>query len=348
MPLTRCEHEGQPGWRWGETGKCYTYTPEDPESEQRAKASALRQGRAILARREVRRDRLARHGPDVPGSVIRDLDALYKARANRLRALLRRIARERLGVRTDSLSAGAADAFYRQVALAVLEALSTVTPEEERILMDLGRRTVPYVAERSTAELRRLTGSPIPTWWGFQPMEVERELQAFRRWNADLLVDLTQRYGQQVEEDVIRAVTRAGSEEDIVNSLVSRYEMTLRRGAFIARDQTTKLSRALEISRHRTVGIEAYYWRTMGDSKVRWRHVQREGKLFDYANPPRETPDDGHPGEPPGCRCYPEPVVDGLILPDLGSPIFASPETGNVPPIDGFRQDPRTGLWVVA
>lgn len=47
MPLQRCEHEGKPAWRWGESGKAYTYEPGNEESEQNAKKQAIDQGLAI-------------------------------------------------------------------------------------------------------------------------------------------------------------------------------------------------------------------------------------------------------------------------------------------------------------
>lgn len=42
----------------------------------------------------------------------------------------------------------------------------------------------------------------------------------------------------------------------------------------------------------------------MLDERERAHHVDREGKQFDWDNPP----DDGHPGEPILCRCYAEAV----------------------------------------
>ncbi len=47
MPLQRCEHEGKPAWRWGESGKAYTYEPGNEESERRARKQAISQGLAI-------------------------------------------------------------------------------------------------------------------------------------------------------------------------------------------------------------------------------------------------------------------------------------------------------------
>ena len=45
-----------------------------------------------------------------------------------------------------------------------------------------------------------------------------------------------------------------------------------------------------------------YIWRTRGDSKVRSEHAERDGKVFEWNNPP----EGGHPGEAPNCRCRAE------------------------------------------
>ena len=47
MPLQRCMHEGKHAWRWGSTGKAYTYDSDDEESEKAAKKRAIDQGLAI-------------------------------------------------------------------------------------------------------------------------------------------------------------------------------------------------------------------------------------------------------------------------------------------------------------
>jgi len=46
MPVGRCSENGKSGWRWGEQGKCYTYTSGDKASEKAAKLKAIRQGLA--------------------------------------------------------------------------------------------------------------------------------------------------------------------------------------------------------------------------------------------------------------------------------------------------------------
>jgi len=45
MPVKRCTENGINGYKWGDRGKCYTYTNE--RQREQARESALRQGRAI-------------------------------------------------------------------------------------------------------------------------------------------------------------------------------------------------------------------------------------------------------------------------------------------------------------
>lgn len=54
MPRERCQRDGKPGWRYGPTGRCYTYTPGNRASEANAIAKAEAQGAAIR-RSEKRR-----------------------------------------------------------------------------------------------------------------------------------------------------------------------------------------------------------------------------------------------------------------------------------------------------
>lgn len=49
MPIKKCRKNNRPGYKWGDAGKCYTYTYGDKQSETRAKRQAARQGRAVEA-----------------------------------------------------------------------------------------------------------------------------------------------------------------------------------------------------------------------------------------------------------------------------------------------------------
>lgn len=51
MPIERTTKKGKPCYRWGQSGKCYPYTPGNKRSRERAKKKALKQGRAIAAKK---------------------------------------------------------------------------------------------------------------------------------------------------------------------------------------------------------------------------------------------------------------------------------------------------------
>ena len=47
MPVNKCSKDGQPGFKWGDAGACYTYTSGNPESIKAAKKKALAQATAM-------------------------------------------------------------------------------------------------------------------------------------------------------------------------------------------------------------------------------------------------------------------------------------------------------------
>lgn len=47
MPIQKCSEDGRPGWKWGESGKCYTYDPDSAGGSAVAKAKAIKQAVAI-------------------------------------------------------------------------------------------------------------------------------------------------------------------------------------------------------------------------------------------------------------------------------------------------------------
>jgi len=47
MPVQKCQREGKPGYKWGEEGKCYIYTPNNEEEREQAKQKAINQGIAM-------------------------------------------------------------------------------------------------------------------------------------------------------------------------------------------------------------------------------------------------------------------------------------------------------------
>ena len=48
MPIMTCRKDNKPGYKWGKSGYCYTYT-NNAASREAAKKKAIKQGRAIEA-----------------------------------------------------------------------------------------------------------------------------------------------------------------------------------------------------------------------------------------------------------------------------------------------------------
>lgn len=47
MPVKNCTSEGKPGYKWGDEGKCYIYSPGNEIERKEAKENAINQGIAI-------------------------------------------------------------------------------------------------------------------------------------------------------------------------------------------------------------------------------------------------------------------------------------------------------------
>lgn len=75
MPVNSCSDNGKPGYKWGDSGKCYTYTPGNKTSETSAKKKALAQGIAIG---DIELERLNEVTTESMGSGIKNPQQGYK------------------------------------------------------------------------------------------------------------------------------------------------------------------------------------------------------------------------------------------------------------------------------
>ena len=75
----------------------------------------------------------------------------------------------------------------------------------------------------------------------------------------------------------------------------------------ITRDQASKLNGQLTEHRQRQLGITEYRWLASMDERTRENHADKNGKIFQWSNPPLDT---GHPGQSIQCRCQAIAQVD--------------------------------------
>jgi hypothetical protein len=52
MPVKACRLNNKPGYKWGDAGKCYTYTAGNETARKKAYEKAAAQGRAIKAKKK--------------------------------------------------------------------------------------------------------------------------------------------------------------------------------------------------------------------------------------------------------------------------------------------------------
>lgn len=131
-------------------------------------------------------------------------------------------------------------------------------------------------------------------------------LSTFTDENRKLIKSIPNQYVDDVTNIVSREV-RAGGRVAKVQELIEKrfdvYGYTARR---LARDQVNKLNGALAQKRQTKLGLDKYIWRTSRDERVRNSHLDKEGKIFSWDDPPFDT---GHPGQDIQCRCTAEPYI---------------------------------------
>lgn len=131
-------------------------------------------------------------------------------------------------------------------------------------------------------------------------------LVATTRENVALIRSIPEEYFKKIETIVFTNTTQGSTAGSMIKQIMQTGKVTTNRAKLIARDQTSKLNSALTQQRSQNLGIEEYIWRTAGDERVRESHRRKNGKVFRWDDPPKDT---GHPGQDIQCRCVAEPII---------------------------------------
>lgn len=131
-------------------------------------------------------------------------------------------------------------------------------------------------------------------------------LIAKNRENVSLIKSIPEEYFKKVEQIVFSNTVTGATASSMIEQIRNVGKVTDSRAKLIARDQTSKLNSALSQARAKSAGIEEYVWRTAGDDRVRDSHSSKNGKVFRYDDPPKDT---GHPGHDIQCRCVAQPII---------------------------------------
>jgi SPP1 gp7 family putative phage head morphogenesis protein len=113
--------------------------------------------------------------------------------------------------------------------------------------------------------------------------------------------------------------------ETIEGLLQERVGVSQSRANLIAVTETNKLNSNINQHRQRAAGLSQYTWSGAIDERERETHVELEGTVQNWNDPPvsEENGDRNHPGEAPRCRCVGIPYIpeleDDAVGPDDGA-----------------------------
>lgn len=158
-------------------------------------------------------------------------------------------------------------------------------------------------------DLKNQTGIDLSAYLRNSPNIAER-VNTLTAGNVQLIKSIRSQYLDKVQNAVMQAMVKGTLNKDLAAQIKDLGKTTEKRAMFIARDQSSKLNAALTQARHEDVGIKKYMWSTSLDERVRDSHADKEGQIFEYANP---TADTGHPGHDFNCRCMAIPVLDDVV-----------------------------------
>jgi len=131
-------------------------------------------------------------------------------------------------------------------------------------------------------------------------------LIATTRENVNLITSISDQYLSKIETLVFTNTTQGSTAGSMIKQIQEIGRTTAKRAKLIARDQSSKLNSAINQQRQQNLGVEEYVWRTAGDERVRPSHDVKNGKVFRWDDPPKDT---GHPGQDVQCRCVAQPII---------------------------------------
>ena len=179
-----------------------------------------------------------------------------------------------------------------------------ITREAKRI----GTRTSNFNLHQMDNQFRSVLGvNPLRNETYLEP-----QVEAFTARNAALIKSIPAQSATKIETIIRTGVEAGETSATLAGKIQKELRSTRNRAKLIARDQINKFNGALTELRQTAVGVEEYIWSTSNDERVRFNHQSKDGKIFNWNNPPSDT---GHPGEDIQCRCVAIPVFNQLKAP---------------------------------
>lgn len=140
-------------------------------------------------------------------------------------------------------------------------------------------------------------------------------MQATIGEQVGLIKSISQQYLSEVEGLVMRSVQTGRDLGYLATELQTRYGITKRRAAGIARDQNNKATASITRARQKELGVDQAVWLHSSAGKhPRPTHVAMDGKRYDVDKGMYDSAAGRYvlPGELINCRCVSKSVIPGF------------------------------------
>ncbi len=341
MPAQKCQINNKPGWKWGESGKCFP----GPQGKEKA----LAQGRAIKASQsrndlfplifssidykkqliKQRREQLVAAGGRLPSpskkptrpASGKTLEISYFASIKRLISPIQSIVKDILFSRLSAII----EEFKRETRVdAYGKTISeTFNDMELAFAGEFSETTVENVAgstaKRTSDFNARQVDRQFVSVLGVAPLRSEPYLaaqaEAFVERNVSLIKSIPSEYFPKLETLVRTRIEEGVSTTALKKEIIEKFSVPVNRAALIARDQINKFMGSLSMLRQTEVGVTHYTWTTAADERVRPSHRDLDGTKQSWKSPPVSGTggEKLHPGMPINCRCVGLPVLDDFV-----------------------------------
>lgn len=150
------------------------------------------------------------------------------------------------------------------------------------------------------------------------PADLKERVTAAIAGNVNLITSIPAQYHDKVAGTVLRSIEQGGEgAHDIykmaMRNITEQGISVHKRAAFIARQETSKVSTILQSERMRSVGVTKFIWRHgKSGAEPRQEHIDMDGNVYSIDDPPVIMPDGtrGLPGDAFNCRCWMQPVIE--------------------------------------
>lgn len=123
-------------------------------------------------------------------------------------------------------------------------------------------------------------------------------------WNVALIKDVSDQVQARIANAVFSGYRARTPSRQVAKQINEALGLGKRRALFIATDQSSKLSSALDQERRQQAGLEFWRWRSSHKRNFRPEHQARDGKEYSDKTAPKDLP-----GTLPGCGCRMQSIL---------------------------------------